>query len=355
MTSLSRCWPALTVLTFGSLVPMVMAAQPAEGAPGVVPCTPEGDHVAIRGVVSDTRTSVPIEGAGVRITWSVRGEQEPRLVEVQTGPEGKFAACALPASSVLQTVATFWDASSSRVQTDAMEAGEVREIELHLPAPSADLSGSVVQDGTEAPIAGATLSLGYSSLTAVTSADGSFTIPQAPVGRYELQVDHLAFIAVKDSIEVSFGDRIVLMVRMSSETIVLEPIVVDARSILLEESGFYHREERGYGAYLRRSDIQQRNPLYPSDALRGIAGVRGIPRRDGPGTVLVDRNQCAYRYVFNGVMVGESFQIDDIPADWLEAVEIYRGISTLPAEFQGAGIGARGNCGVIVIWTRNIP
>jgi hypothetical protein len=158
---------------------------------------------------------------------------------------------------------------------------------------------------------------------------------------------------VTGEVEVAPGSRADLVVTMAFEAIALEPIQVTLRSILLEESGFYDRMERGLGVFLTRDRIQERIPLYASDVLRGVAGVRLVPSRERAGSIPVDRTECPYRYVLNGARVGEDFQIDDIPADWIDAVEIYRGISTVPQQFQAVAAGARSNCGVIVIWTRN--
>lgn len=356
MRPLSALPSALATFALGSIA-FVLAphAGAQDQVQGEERCVPGDGQVALRGVVLDDRTSVPLQRADVVITWTVPGSQDPERVEMETDRQGRFEACDLPSARIMRTVAEFWGQSSGRVQTSALEPGESHELELTLTAPTGELTGRVVDDEGGGPVVEATVSLGYPALTARTDREGSFRIPAAPPGHYDMQVDHLAFASVNDSVEVSYGDRTILSVRMATATIVLDPIRVEVRSILLEESGFYRRMERGQGVYLTRSDIQQRIPLYPSDALRGIAGVNAVQSRGRPGYVLVDRNQCPYRYVFNGTTVGEGFQIDDIPVDWIEALEVYRGISTLPGEFEGAGIRVGGHCGVIVIWTRNIP
>ena len=42
-------------------------------------------------------------------------------------------------------------------------------------------------------------------------------------------------------------------------------------------------------------------------------------------------------------------EIDEIRAQDIHGIEIYRGASTLPVQFAKAGLG---QCGAIVVWTR---
>jgi hypothetical protein len=81
--------------------------------------------------------------------------------------------------------------------------------------------------------------------------------------------------------------------------------------------------------------------------------VRIVPRRFGMSNVVVGRGNCPFRYFVDGVRVGETFQIDDIPSDWIEAIEIYRGPSSVPVQFMLSPSETNANCGIIAIWTRD--
>jgi hypothetical protein len=111
--------------------------------------------------------------------------------------------------------------------------------------------------------------------------------------------------------------------------------------------------QRGMGSFLTREQIQQVIPLQPTDALRLEPGLAFQRRRFGPGFAVTGRNGCQFRYVINGGRVNESFEIDDLIVDWIEAIEIYRGPATVPAEFTNFSKDVAGDCGVMAIWLTN--
>jgi hypothetical protein len=146
----------------------------------------------------------------------------------------------------------------------------------------------------------------------------------------------------------------VYAIRLATDVIELPPIEVTVRSHELERRGYYDREQRGLGTFLTRQSWEALTPRYPSDILHGVAGLRVVPRRAGAtlGYVVLDRSNCAFRYILDGGRVGPDFQVDDLPAEWIEALEIYKGPAQVPGEFSYPPSSERANCGVIVIWTR---
>ncbi len=93
-------------------------------------------------------------------------------------------------------------------------------------------------------------------------------------------------------------------------------------------------------------------PRFMSDVLRRVAGVSlqstalgGTSRASMRGTKVL--GSCPIQYYIDGVpAIG--FNIDDMPARDVEGMEIYRGASEVPPEFNRY----TALCGVIVIWTR---
>ena len=59
---------------------------------------------------------------------------------------------------------------------------------------------------------------------------------------------------------------------------------------------------------------------------------------------------CRANVYVDGVQMGfdETISVDQtVPMEWVEAIEVYRRASEVPAEFLG-----RATCGVVAVWTR---
>ncbi|MGH7504930.1 MAG: TonB-dependent receptor plug domain-containing protein, partial [Longimicrobiales bacterium] len=190
-------------------------------------------------------------------------------------------------------------------------------------------------------------------LSATTDEGGRFAMRTVPPGEYDVDVEHLAYTSLADSIVAEFGTNLELLVRMAPDAIPLDPLIVTVRSLMLERNGFYERQERGHGTFITRSDIGRVMPLQSSDVLRTVSGIRLERRRGGFGMIPVGRGNCGFRYFLDGVRVGAGFEIDDIPPEWIEALEIYKGAATVPMEFSPFMREPRANCGLIVIWTKD--
>lgn len=326
-------------------------AGPAAGQKPA-PCpTPSSGRGVVEGFVLDEDTRVPLARAEVQISWKPEGERQ-RASEIEADGRGFFRFCEAPADQRLVLKASF-AGKSGRGEPVQVASGGRAEVQLEVDAPHSEIVGRVVAYGTSQPIAGATIRLRGTPLTQVTPQDGKFRFAEVPPGGYEIEIQHVGFRGVQDSVSLELGTNMDVTVRLAPNVIPLEPLVVSVRSVNLERYGFYERQQRGLGSYITREDFEQRLPLQASELLRGLAGVQLMRRPDGPGFVPVGRGSCGFRYVLNGARVGAGFEIDDIAPEWIEAIEVYRGPASIPIEFAPMGTDYRANCGVIVIWTRN--
>ena len=133
------------------------------------------------------------------------------------------------------------------------------------------------------------------------------------------------------------------------EALELDPliVVVEARSLHLEDAGFYDRQRRSFGRFVTRQEIEARRPLLVSDLLRMMPGVRVSPRGAFPReNVLLLRGGCVADVYIDGFPSGQSVPVDAMlhPND-IEAVEVYQASET-PAQFKTT------SCGAVVFWTR---
>ena len=87
--------------------------------------------------------------------------------------------------------------------------------------------------------------------------------------------------------------------------------------------------------------------LEPTRLVTGRQAMSASPRINSAAS-----SGCVLQYYVDGLFMSPgSFSVDDIvPAD-LEAIEIFRGPSEVPARFRGRETG----CGLVVIWTREPP
>jgi hypothetical protein len=340
-----------THLTLASCCSLFVSASLAQAQPPLPTCenTPAEGRAALVGRVLDTRTRLPLQGAVVRVAWEEGGRRQQ--VETTTDLEGAFSACSLPAATALQATVAFGPAGG-RVDLNLVSAS-TGEVTIGVDAPKTAASGRVVEERGARGIGDVVLHIEGSEVRVVSAPDGSFQLPAMPPGAYALTTSHVAHGGRRDTISIEHGASIQYTISLAESAVPLRPIEVVVRSELLERRGFYERQQNGTGAYLTRSSWQDRSPGRPSDILRRVSGVRIVPAQGGLGTILVGRGNCPFRYILDGTPVTSTFQLDDIPVEWIEAVEVYRGVAGLPVQFTASPWTDNANCGVIVVWTRD--
>jgi hypothetical protein len=225
--------------------------------------------------------------------------------------------------------------------------------------------GRVVDDGSGRAIETVEVRLvgAVESLVRVSDGEGAFLFPRVRPGVYEVVLEHLAYGTHTDTVEVGEGELVSYEARLAMEPIELAPLTVtvrrrDVSPMLL---GFYERMSMDRGGYfITREDIERRQPDRISHMIGEAPGAR--VRCPGGGCYVIfaryerDRLRGACRpavyvdrmYVGGGRNIAPA-SVDGlvIPAE-VEAVEVYDGPGSLPAEFGGSNAG----CGVVVIWTR---
>lgn len=315
-------------------------------------CRTDASLGTITGTVVDAETGLALGKAEVSLAWRLAGAERATTRGVEADGAGRFTVCDVQPGTLVFVRAKF-AGRESRSESVQVEAGGTADARLVLDAPRSRVTGRIVDDASNRPIAAASVAIGASGPTVVSAEDGRFVFEGVPPGRHGVQVSHVAFANVADSMLVELGSLTNLNVRMAANVIPLAPIEVQVRSLLLDRAGFYARQERGAGSFITRSDIEGVVPQLASDVLRRQPGLRMVRRQYGGGYAVVGRGNCPFRYVVNGARVGPTFQIDDMPPEWIEAIEIYRGASTVPMEFMLPPTAENADCGIIAVWTRN--
>lgn len=233
------------------------------------------------------------------------------------------------------------------------------------------LTGLVIDDDGDKPVAGARVEIydfgGYKLAQVVTDERGSFAYPLRRPGTYRLRVTRVGF-RVTDTPEWSTGANsyVNVEVRLKSDAVLLTPLTVVARTPAYSSpvlDGFHARLGSGLGTFFTRADVERIKPSYLSDLITRIPGV--MVATSGLGTterhIYVGRNagirSCPAQIWVDGFLLnprspsGETvgMTLDEaVSPGSVEGIEIYRGLSGVPAEF----LNQDARCGVIAVWTR---
>lgn len=329
-----------------------LMAQAARGQIlGIGPCAPApAGGIVLRGAIVDSVTGIRLGGATVFLSWRPPVDGQPRRTEAKAASDGSFAFC-LPEGVIALRLSAEYEGSISAQQPLAGWSQD--ELRITLEAARSRLSGRVLDHLTGDPVRDATITLVGTQLVQTSRHDGRFAFSPLPVGRYVLRVRHVSFRDFADSVRLGAESNTEVTVRVVAGAIPLPALVVDVRSRHLDRVGFFERKARGTGEFLTRSQIEAKHPLTGTDVVRGVPGVRVLALRPGGArSITTGRGSCRFRYLVDGNRMGPDFEMDEIPPHWIEAVEIYRGPSEVPAQFSSWPRSLPAACGVILVWTR---
>lgn len=232
------------------------------------------------------------------------------------------------------------------------------------------VEGTVADDSSGRPIP-------YADIT-VLRPGGRFvrSLQADSIGRFDFEVRGLRGVQMQvrglgyepnSTPVLYFGDKRYLEVelRMDADAVLLAPLEVLVWSEVGASSfldNFRRRVRNGMGIYITRAEIEESNVSFVSDLLRTVPGLQVGSSGSGLRSSLSFGRSLAMRcypqifvdgMLMNPPSIGEAnARLDDfvIPSA-VEGIEIYRGLSTIPAEF----LTPEAECGVIAVWTRRSP
>ena len=237
------------------------------------------------------------------------------------------------------------------------------------------LRGAVLEAGTDRPVQQARLVLfntrGDTLAYSISDGRGRFSVSFPEPGDFLLQATALGYRSSRGGIfELGRGGEMILEIRLHPAPISIEGLTV-ARPWLVREaaivrSGFLERMAEGRGHFITPLDLERSPALTLTDVLAGIPRLVTFGGQTGNRVLVLNNGKyCAPSLVLDGVMVSEvkgrmgateEIRGTEGDVDFLvpqlrdvEAVEVYRGGSEMPAEFAGM---SRTECGAIVVWTR---
>lgn len=231
------------------------------------------------------------------------------------------------------------------------------------------LEGRVVGDSSGLPLPNARVVLlsrqSRFMASAVTDEAGRFRFERKGYGVYRVEASAIGYQqALSAPMWMTLeSDSTVVEMRLAVNTVLLAPLEVVAlkpirTSPVLE--AMEHRRAHGLAIHISREEIAERQPVNVSDILLEVPGV--YAERQGSGAsgrqLYISRalpgaggGACPVQVFVDGMRAtrdGDATIDDLVQPDDVQAIEVFRGLSSIPAEF----LTTDARCGVIAIWTR---
>jgi hypothetical protein len=213
----------------------------------------------------------------------------------------------------------------------------------------ASLQGSI-RDPSGAPVAFALITV--ADIRGVADSAGRFSLANLSPGATEVLVRRLGYTPKRVALTLVEG-------RADSLHLVLAVIPLELAGINTEATtigrlaDFERHRVNGQGIYMDRAELEKRRTPRLSDVLRRMPGVRIVTDRAGRAMLRMGRSSmgrdCPPEFWIDGIRA-QFLGVDDVPVSDIEALEVYRGPSGLPPEFNSRFTNSQ--CGAVIIWTR---
>jgi hypothetical protein len=212
----------------------------------------------------------------------------------------------------------------------------------------------LVMDSSRAPVPGVAVAVVAVHQVTRTDSLGRFTLGKLPGGSVELSFRRFGFApaTLQRTLPASGVDSVKVMLVEAPQ--VMSAMSVTERHRRQGVEDFYYRRAQGLaGVFFARDEILSQRASTPSDLMRTTPGVRLVNVASGKGirftsTTGMRRGDCQPVLWLDG-QSAPGYELDDIPLNDIEGIELYRGTSTTPGQFWRSG---QSQCGAIVIWTR---
>jgi len=215
---------------------------------------------------------------------------------------------------------------------------------------SSTILGQVVTQGSLEPIPRARLALRETKLTTTTDSSGRFTFTGLAPGVHTLEIRAVGYAPVTWPVALAPRQALIHVFELTLLVYQLPEVVVKEKG-LRRFAGFERRRQTGIGYFLTREQIERRDPATLVDVLVMVRGVQQVCLSNDCIAKMVRSPPGCYPQYFVDGRESTSYFARNTPPHDIEGIEIYRGSSETPGEFQGSNAG----CGVIAIWTKAAP
>jgi len=237
------------------------------------------------------------------------------------------------------------------------------------------LVGTVTADGR--PLPRAEVLVDPPGLRTSTSDRGTFSLTVPGLGAVRVVVRAVGYYPATRRIMLAGPDTVTLTFQLERAAQQLESVTVEAPKTTVrgKMQAFEERRGAGFGSFLTREALARQENSMLEDVLRRISGLRLVRRPDdcgGGSAVATGRGgvvkwqawmscyggrpfplECYLAVYLDGTRIWapgskEPPDINQFYVNGLEGIEVYRGPSEAPIQYQGTGSA----CGVLLLWTR---
>jgi hypothetical protein len=324
---------------------------------------PDDSTSAFFGHLNEASTRGIISGGTVEARWFVVSRAEhhvgiiPGGAEVETGPDGWFILCDLPAGLTVEIRAFNGTDTSGLVNLVTPMTRGIVHRELYLANSSAVHAGQIVglieDANTHKPVANAQVRVDGTTQVATSAQTGRFTLDSVPYGTLSVSVRSIGYLPRQSAVDVLDGAPASITLSLITASNVLDTVRVRATRTLADESGFSERRKAGWGKFFDWEAIDRMQPFETADIVKRSVGVHIAS--SGLTTRIMMRDQngmytCPPLYYLDGRrLLGIETTTDlemIIPPEELASMEVYHDFDSVPADF-GGGFA----CGAVVMWS----
>lgn len=326
--------------------------------------TPRREMVSITGRIIDVTNGEPIPGVLVVIPGTG--------VRAETNELGEFSVSGI-AVGLYRLQLSHPDYNPAVGDFTVMRAGGFQTAMQPVVRVGDELitgiMGELSDRNTGNALAGASVRVNGGQAGTLTDGRGRFLLDELSPGQHLIEFRQFGYSTRLDTLTVVAGRVTNVTASLSVDPLEMEPleVVVERREVALQMTGFYTRQEEGFGEFIDRETIEFRGPSEMTDLFTGIPGVylevgggglqRYVVLRSGRlETISPDGGEpghCYPRVYLDDMVVhmggDDPAILDDLISPGAVAgVEIYPSSAGMPARY--AAVGAA--CGVVIIWTR---
>lgn len=246
------------------------------------------------------------------------------------------------------------------------------------PAAAQTIRGAVVDSVTSKPIRAAVELLdrdGKIAVQVISGDDGKYVLRAPGADSFVVRVRRIGYVTMEsDLVGLGPSTDAALDVRLSPRAFALPGVTVSAQrgSLFLESVGYYRRKQETTGYFLDPDKVDQlaTKAKQTADVVDGIPGVTIRSYRGSAGLrvpVLTRQMGCAGteveladgslsptqwpRIYVDGTLMNmgnQGFDLNDVPATDILAIEVYDSVSEVPLQYGGTDT----TCGVLLLWTK---